>query len=400
MMLTAKKRLKRHRTVGRVITSSLWLAAGGLGLVAFGKGATMSQAFSATSSPTIYTTPVWAENTPPRWSTSQPPQLVFNHGAPLILTTTKHQLVLFHRVQNHWQRHLVATVATPHTIDGARLWCGPRGCWMALTTTSPGHASARLRIVHRNASAWHWKTRYRAGVSANATGGLLQIIGNGSTLWVLSTGTPAGGIMPKRLWSSPNGGRSWSLIATSKALSRSTTLHLPTGYPTGMTALSQNHFILTLQAPNTSLTALSYTLHPRAVHLLPFPTPKNIQWEAALPALVDGSTVTIPLMGLSQGAKNGVVMLATRKSSHSVWTLHPLAALPGGSATTASGTMDVLSGTTHLDIFWPSGHVIQLPELTSFPTPLVTAQMGSHLVVLGKNKSLWVNSHKGWRKWS
>ncbi len=358
-----------------------------------------SSAFSATSSSPIYTTPVSSKNVAHRWSTSVPPQLVFNHGTPLILTSTKQQLVLSRHFQTHWQRNTGTTVPSHHTINGERLWDGPQGCWIALTTTSPGDASARLSIMHSNTAALHWKTRWSTSISRRATGGQLQITGNGSKLWVLSTGTPAAGMMPKLLWSSPNGGGSWSLIAAGNVLSMPAPLRLPAGYPTGITAISRNHLILTLEASNTSMTAVSYTFHPRAVHILPFPAPLNIQWTISLPALVDGSTVTIPIMGLSHGAKS-VLRIATRKSSHSVWTLHPIAALPGGSATTESGNMDVLSGITHLDVVWPTGHVVQLPELKSFPNPLVTAQMGSHIVVLGKDKSLWVNSHEGWRKWS
>lgn len=401
--MNAPSHVSARRMIYRIMASTCLLAAGSLGGVAFGasphSAAMKPSGLLAVSSPRmIYTTPVTSENTALRWSTSMPPQLVIDRRTPIILTTITRQLVLFRYLQNRWQRTTVMTVPSNQTIDGDSIWCGSQRCWIALTTTSPRAPSARLRVLQSPLSAWHWTTRWSAPVSASTTGGRLQITRNGSTLWVLSTGTPAAGLMPKQLWSSPNGGASWSLIATDFGQSTGPLLHLPAGYPTGITAISPNHLIVTLQAPSTALTAVSYTLHPRVVHVLPFPTPLNVQWTTALPALVSGSTVTIPLMGLSQGVKS-VLMIATRKSSHSVWTLHSISALPGGSATTESGNMDVLSGTTHLDVVWPDGHVVQLPELKSFPNPLVTAAMGSHLVVLGKDKSLWVNSHAGWRKW-
>jgi hypothetical protein len=299
-----------------------------------------------------------------------------------------------------WRTTTVAALPGMN-ISALAAVCNRAHCLTAIETDPVWSRTEPFELAvywHQMTQPRRWQRVWHLRLPTEVGAGQVLLAQSGRLAWILVDGTPSAGQMPKVMYFSQDGGMTWKTFAT-YGIVRADGVSLPAGYPTGLTAVAQNRVILTLQPSTSSTLAVSYTLDPNTVRSLKIPAPINVQWTGALPALVDGSALTIPLLGVAQEAKS-VFVIATRKSNARRWTLHPVTALTEAVSAISSGNIDVLAGATHLHVVDPSGHVRILPELKSFLKPLVTAVEGSDLVVLGKGQSLWVDTETGWRQWS
>ncbi len=289
--------------------------------------------------------------------------------------------------------------ASLSTLFGAdTLACQSIGCLAAAELGGTG-SSHQIIVFWQGAGSKKWRTVWKTTVQRIAEGETLQLAADGHDVWLLSTGSPGAGLMPKLLWMSQNNGQTWRLVASGDLPTIKAPFTIPHGYPTGVVALSSGQLILSLSPRgNNSTVAIKYTAAPLTQNPVTFSVPSTFQpIVESLPAIT-GSPDSLPLID-----QKGYLALATSSSDSLPWSIRLTHFLTDGSPLAASGlgTATIINTTT-IQLLSSEGRVLTLPIRREFINPLVTAVIGPQsVVVLGKNGTLWVNTRTGsWRRFN
>ena len=228
----------------------------------------------------------------------------------------------------------------------------------------------------RIAGSTVWKTT----APLIAAGETLQLAVNGHDVWLLATGSPGVGLMPKLLWMSQNNGQTRRLVASGDLPTIKAPFTIPQGYPTGVVALSSGQLILSLSPRGNNPTAAPLTQNPVTFSVLSTFQPI----VESLPATT-GSPDSLPLID-----QKGYLALATSSSDSLPWSIRLTHFLTDESPLAASGlgTATIINTAT-IQLLSSEGRVLTLPIRREFINPLVTAVIGPQsVVVLGKNGTL------------
>lgn len=331
--------------------------------------------------------------------TTVPPSLVIDHNDPRVLAvnTSLNQLMLYRRIRNGWHEQVLLKASLSTLFGADTLICQSTGC-LAAAELGGTASSAQIIVFCQGAGSKKWSTVWRTTAPLIAAGATLQLAANGHDVWLLSTGSPGAGLMPKLLWMSQNNGQTWRLVASGDLPTIKAPFTIPQGYPTGVVALSSGQLILSLSPRGNSATvAIKYTAAPLTENPLTFSVPSTFQpIMESLPAIT-GSPDSLPLID-----QKGYLALAT-SSAELPWPVHSTHILTDESplATSGLGTAAIIN-TTKILLLSSQGRVLTLPIRREFITPLVTAVIGHQsVVVLGKDGTLWVNTRTGsWHRFN
>lgn len=301
------------------------------------------------------------------------PSLVIDRGTPqalaVDLTPRYNELMLYRRIDSQWRTQRVMRTAFSKNFSADTLVCTSSGCFAGVTVSGLGSAD-EIAVFGENNTAKHWKILWKTRVPSLAAGNTLQLAVNGFDLWLLSTGSPGAGMMPKLLWYSPTHGRTWQLIATGDLTSPKAPFTMPQGYPTGIVAFNQGKAILSMSPRGRSSTvAVEYDInplmqHPLAITLSPDQTPVE-----GLPAIFNMSMVSLPITEL-QKAQRGYLGLAIGNKRLSAWSFHEIEPLSDYAPQAVSGAdTEVLVNSHTIQIFKPSHHLATLPIKKDFISP-------------------------------
>lgn len=332
--------------------------------------------------------------------TTVPPSLVIYHNAPRVLAvnTSLNQLILYRRVAKRWHAQVLLKASLSTLFGADTLVCQSTGCLAAAELGGAGSTDQFVVFWQRSGSK-KWSMVWKTTVPRIAAGGTLQLAADGHDVWLLSTGSPGTGLMPKLLWMSQNNGQTWRLVASGDLPTIKSPFTIPQGYPTGVVALASGQLILSLSPRgNNPTVAIKYTAQPLTQNPLTFSVPSTFQpIVESLPALT-GTPASLPLID-----QKGYLALATSSSDSLPWSIRPTHFLTDGSplATSGPGTAAIINTTT-IQLLSSEGRVLTLPIRREFINPLVTAVIGPQsVVVLGKNGTLWGNNRTGsWHRFN
>lgn len=253
-------------------------------------------------------------------------------------------------------------------------------------------------MLRQSATSSDWTTVWQTSVPRVAAGQTLQLVVNGHDVWLLSTGSPSAGLMPKLLWASQNDGKTWRLVASGDLAIVRAPFIIPRGYPTGIVVTKSGLLLSISPRGNGTVAAVSYTLQPLSQHLLTFSIPQAFRPVIeALPAIVGPEGLRMALVESSPRA-NGYLALATPSLRGTGWVIRSIEPLTDNTPSVLSGPDDVVMvNTDNIQVFSPGRRILTLAIRKNFVKPLVaTAIAPQTLVVLGKNGILWTNQGKLW----
>lgn len=331
------------------------------------------------------------------------PSLVIDRGIPqalaIDLTPHHNELMLYRKVNSQWRTQRVMRTTFSKNFSADTLVCTSSGCFAAAAVS--GGETDEIAVFGENNTAKSWKILWKTRVPSLAAGNSLQLAANGSDLWLLSTGSPGAGMMPKLLWCSSTHGRTWHLIATGDLTSPKAPFIMPQGYPTGIVAFNQGKAILSMSPRGSSSTvAVEYDINPLMQHPLPITLSPDQTPVEGLPAIFNTSMVSLPMITELQNAQRGYLGLAMQNKRLSTWSFHQIEPLSNYAPQAVSGAdTEVLIDSHTIQIFKPSHHLATLPIRKDFISPLVlTVEKPGTIVVLGRQGTLWVNtSSNHWR---
>lgn len=334
----------------------------------------------------------------PSWSVAVQPKMVLSHRTPEVLTVQGNQVLLWRRAQAQWHRQVLTTLPTGTSIDSDALACDATACYAAVAEFHKGPTDNVVVFQAPTSFSGEWHEVGSARTSHMAAVGMLDVAPDGSTLWLLATGGPALGLMPKQIWVSQNRGAQWTLLASSDVSPvTGASLSFPPGYPTGITAVSPNRAILSDSSRGGDVTAVEYGLHPSRATELGFSMPARVSYvDQAYPAMV-GSTVTIPTVATND--KSTWVVWETRQPG-GAWHTQSGPSVPPNPGITGYDTLVVMNQNT-VQILSPNRPTITAPVSATFVHPVVaTIVRKQRVVVLGTHGTLWANTPNGsWQRY-
>ncbi len=349
--------------------------------------------------------PQKSPHTPPTFSpmsigpvlqfTTVSPRLVMYHHIPraLVVDSSLNQLVLYRRGATQWHAQVLMKASLSQLFGADTLICQATGCLAAAELGGTGATDRIVVFFHRSGSRG-WTTVWKTTVPRIAAGATLQLAADGHDAWLLSTGSPSAGLMPKLLWVSPTNGQTWHLVATGNLPAIKAPFTIPQGYPTGIVATAPGQLLLSMSPRgNNSTLAIQYTAQPLAQNPFTFPISSVLKpFSESLPAIVGSAGVSLPLID-----QQGYLAIATSSSGSLPGSVHQTHVLTDGSPMAVSGSdTAMISNIKTIQLLSPDGRVVTLPILHKFIKPLVMAIIGPQSVaVMGKHGTLWTNTRTG-----
>ncbi len=334
------------------------------------------------------------------WADAAAPTLTVHDHMPNILVQDGHHVNLYHRKGRTWSVQPVMRLPRGQNVWADGIWYGPSGPLVALALGGSGtHVQVLLYRRARRSSANSWHRLWVTTIPAMAAGGPLDITGHGSTVWLLSQGTPSLGQMPKLLWMSRNGGVNWQRVASGNLAGIAAPMRLPEGYPTGIVAIGLHSLILT-NSPRGggSTVAVQYISHPLARQSVPLTVPSGDRpIVEAFPPYQGLKGWIMPVVGEPAHQSSAVVMAASLSGTQ--WVAGYRGTVSAG-PTAISGPTATALVDRRIDVVRRSGPLRRLKILTTWPQPLVATTMGDHVIVLGQHFTLWMSTSNGhWQPW-
>ena len=312
---------------------------------------------------------------------------------PEVLSVKGNHIQIWEHFHGQWRDQYDDSIPGDKTINSTALACDSKYCYAALayTQTESTDNLAVLRLNHTD-----WKAVAEVLLPNAATLGAIELAPAGSSVWMLASGEPALGLMPKQLWVSQDTGQKWALVATSDILPVSKGLSFPTGYPTGLVPITPHRVIVSMSPHGgDDVVAVQYQLHPSKATNFSFSIPAHFSYvNEAFPALKDTS-ITIPL--LASNAHSTRLLWETLHSRTS-WQAKLGPTISSNPTVSGYDTLVIVNNKT-LKILSPQAPIITAPILPAFINPLVGALVAPrHMLALSLNGSLWENTLKGtWR---
>jgi hypothetical protein len=138
------------------------------------------------------------------------------HNDPriLIANTSLNQIMLYRWVGMRWHTQVLIKASLSKLFAAGTLVCQTTGCLAAAELGRTG-STAQTATLRQGSGSTEWTMVWKNTVPGNASGETLQLSAVGRDVWLLSTGSPAVGLMPKLLWVSQNNGQTGLLVASS-----------------------------------------------------------------------------------------------------------------------------------------------------------------------------------------
>jgi hypothetical protein len=310
-----------------------------------------------------------------------PLQLTIVGGrVPLVLGRVDQSLVLERWDGERWDREMVMSLPSGARLISAALAVG-HGQAIVAVETSRGRGPQHLVVLCRDRWSAVW-TRVLASNVPTAAAGSLDLAVRGRDAWLLTSGLPLPGPVPKVLWLSANGGRTWMVEAADAVSAPVAPFLLPRGYATGAVATDSGALVMTLR-PYTGGTDIAvYRPDDRAPRFFAL-RPGSGPVGEALPALVSQNLLTVPLIQKQAGTL--VLAEATTSPAVNGWAIRPLGqetAIPR--AVVSGRNVDILIDARALQVVSGQGFVGETGLSTGIRRPVVGAVMpNNQLVVWG-----------------
>ena len=334
------------------------------------------------------------------------PRLVIAHQTPSVLAinTSSNQLMFYRWVgKDQWNGHALLTAPLSRRLTADALACSSTGCVAAAAEMNGGGSVARIVVMRQVPGSSKWESPWTTNVPGVAAGQTLQLSAHGSYLWLLSTGSPGAGMMPKIIWVSPTDGRTWRVVATGNLPSVRAPLTMPSGYPTGMVATSDGHLWLSLSPRgNSHVSVVEYAARPVSQQSIMFSVPSPFRpVTEALPAIIDQGTPHFALMESSAHA-NGYLALATPSASGTTWNVRQLQPVEDNTPAAQAGSDAVMIINTHsIQVLSPGHQLLTLPIQKNFGhAPVGTMINAKTVLVIDQHGQLWINRGRQWRHFS
>jgi len=338
------------------------------------------------------------------------PALALDHETPIMLSDGRQGWEIFQWHASQWRVQWAIPLPRDAMVVAQTLVCSSHGECLAAGVVFEGKRepwTPQVWVFRQRRWGAPWTRVFRRTI-LDSVAGTIDVALKGSDMWVLAQGTPGLGSMAKQLWASQNDGTSWSQIASGGLASPKDPTDLriltgiPTGYPTGLTAIPTGHLILTNSPRGNSTTlAIEYgTGTQSAVPLLRSVSTESQSIVAAYPAILHAGVMELPLVEFQRG--QAILALAFRRNGERRWTIQSLGLGPSGlEIVAASGTADVLAGSRTVYLILANHAIHSWPLRPMFVHPLVaTLTPQAKIVVLGRNRTLWINTTQGWRPWN
>lgn len=334
------------------------------------------------------------------------PRLVMVHHTPSVLAinTSRNQLMFYHWVgKNQWNGHALLTAPLSRLLKTDALACLATGCVAAAAEMNGTGSAARIVVMRQVPGSSKWESTWTTNVPGVAAGQTLQLSANGSYLWLLSTGSPGAGMMPKLLWVSPNDGRTWDLVAAGDLPSVRAPLTMPSGYPTGLVATTGGHLWLSMSPRgNSNVLVVVYAARPVSQQSVTFSVPSAFRpVTEALPAIIDHGTSHVALIESSAHA-NGYLALATPPTRGTTWSIRQLEPMEDNTPAAQAGSDAVMIINAHsIQVLSPGHQLLTLPVQENFGhAPVGTVINAKTVLVIDQHGQLWINRGRRWHHFS
>ncbi len=368
----------------RLLLVSLWLVAGGA--FAPSQHPSPNQSASSINALSLLTMATY----------QRIPQVLGVH-----LTPKQNQLMLYQWVHRRWRSQVVMNALLSEGFVADTIGCTRTSCVAAGILSRLGDTD-ELVVFRQTSQSRLWTPIWKTGVPSVAVGNRLQVVLQGSEVWILSAGSPSAGSMPKLLWASNTDGEKWSLVASGDLGTTAAPFAMPQGYPTGMIITSSGQALLSLSPRgNSTVSAVFYSIRPLSQRPMVLPVPPTFRpLTESLPGLLPQGGIRLFLIESFRYAQ-GYLAVATyfRDGTWRVRQLKPLTITPSSVLTGPDTTVLVYPHT--LQFFSPGQRVLTLHLSRIFVHPLVAAVMGPQTAVaLGRNGTLWMNRGTSWHRFN
>lgn len=328
------------------------------------------------------------------------------HQTPSVLAinTSSNQLMFYRWMdKTQWHGHALLTAPLSRLLTADALACSSTGCIAAAAEMNGTGSAARIVVMRQVPGSSQWESTWTTNVPGVVAGQTLQLSANGSYLWLLSTGSPGAGMMPKLLWVSPNDGRTWHEVAKGDIPSVRAPLAMPSGYPTGMVATSDGHLWFSMSPRgNSNVSVVEYAARPVSQQSILFSIPSAFRpITESLPAIIDHGITRFALIE-SSAQVNGYLALATPSANGTTWSIRQLEPVEDSTPAAQAGPDTVMMINTHtIQVLSPGYHLLTLPVQQNFGnTPVATVINAKTVLVLGRDGQLWINRGRRWHHFS
>lgn len=275
--------------------------------------------------------------------------------------------------------------------------CNSRQCLAAVETdpvwsrTDPFSLSVYRHQMKR--PGWHrvWQLRLPAGVGA----GQIILAQSGQLVWLLVDGTPSASIMPKALYLSRDEGMHWTAFANQGARP-SSSITLPDGYPTGITALRGGQVIMTVDTGTSMLpAAVEYRANPSRRRSLSLSLPSGAGLIDPFPAVTSTTTVAIPAKIVST---TGSTRFGWFIKEGSRWVFDRLTIALSGSSELSGHSTAVFWNAHAIHVVALSHAVVNLRLPSAYGRAIAVAIVApDRVMVLTTHHAVWIStSHQTW----
>lgn len=328
------------------------------------------------------------------------------HQTPSVLAInpSSNQLMFYRWVdKTQWHGQALLTAPLSRRLMADALACSSTRCIAAVAEMNGTGSAARIVVLRQVPGSSQWECTWTTNVPGVVAGQTLQLSGHGSYLWLLSTGSPGAGMMPKLLWVSPNDGRTWHAVAKGDIPSVRAPLVMPSGYPTGMVATSDGHLWFSMSPRgNSHVSVVEYAARPVAQQSILFSIPRAFRpITESLPAIIDHGITRFALIE-SSAQVNGYLALATPSANGTTWSIRQLEPVEDNTPAAQAGPDTVMLINTHtMQVVSPGYHLLTLPVPQNFGnTPVAVVINAKTVLVLGRDGQLWINRGRRWHHFS